>query len=115
MLIAQGSADFQVYPDKDYSLWQTTLAGRDNVTFKLYDGLSHLFMPNQISAGGVPDASVYNPPNHVDAQVIADIAAWITRPVRETAKHNRTQKGLPQNLAFWDNPFSSSAYYACRL
>ena len=44
MLILQGSADFQVYPDKDYKLWQTTLEGRNNATFKLYNGLSHLFM-----------------------------------------------------------------------
>ncbi|SHH47504.1 S-layer homology domain-containing protein [Sporobacter termitidis DSM 10068] len=79
MLILQGGADFQVYPDKDYKLWQTTLSGRGNVTFKLYDGLSHLFMPNQLSENGVPDASVYNPPNHVDAQVITDIAAWVGR------------------------------------
>lgn len=76
MLILQGSADFQVYPDKDYPLWQTALEGRSNATFKLYDGLSHLFMPNQISANGVPDVSVYNAPNHVAPQVITDIAAW---------------------------------------
>lgn len=77
MLILQGSADFQVYPNKDYKLWQTALEGRSNVTFKLYDGLSHLFMPNQISANGAPDTSVYNAPNHVDSRVIADIAAWV--------------------------------------
>lgn len=79
MLILQGGADFQVYPDKDYKLWQTTLEGRSNVTFKLYDGLSHLFMPNQISTAGVPDVSVYNAPNHVDPQVITDIAAWVNK------------------------------------
>ena len=79
MLILQGSADFQVYPDKDYKLWQSTLEGRNNDTFKLYDGLSHLFMANQISAGGAPDVSVYNAPNHVEAQVMTDIAAWIDK------------------------------------
>ena len=79
MLILQGGADFQIYPDKDYKLWQTTLEGRSNATFKLYDGLSHLFMPNQISANGAPDSSVYNAPNHVDLQVITDIAAWINK------------------------------------
>lgn len=77
MLILQGGADFQVYPDKDYTLWQTALKGRSNATFKLYDGLSHLFMPNQISANGVPDVSVYNAPDHVAPQVITDIAAWV--------------------------------------
>lgn len=77
MLVLQGSADFQVYPDKDYTLWQTALKGRGNATFKLYNGLSHLFMPNQISANGAPDTSVYNAPNHVAPQVITDIATWV--------------------------------------
>jgi dienelactone hydrolase len=77
MLILQGSADFQVYSDVDYKLWQSTLSGRGNVTFKLYDGLSHLFMPNQIPADGAPDVSVYNAPNHIDPAVIKDISAWI--------------------------------------
>lgn len=77
MLILQGGADFQVYPDKDYPLWQTALSGRSNVTFKLYDGLSHLFMPNQISVNGAPDVSVYNVPGHVDYHVITDIATWV--------------------------------------
>lgn len=77
MLIMQGSADFQVYQDIDYKLWQTTLQGRSNVTFKLYNGLSHLFMPNQVSTNGAPDTSCYNAPNHVDPQVISDIASWV--------------------------------------
>lgn len=77
MLILQGSADFQVYVDKDYKLWQDALSGRTNVTFKLYDGLSHLFMPNQVSPTGAPDVTLYNAPNHVDAKVISDIAAWV--------------------------------------
>lgn len=77
MLVLQGSADFQVYPDKDYTIWQTALKGRSNATFKLYNGLSHLFMPNQIPANGAPDTSVYNAPNHVAPQVITDIATWV--------------------------------------
>ncbi len=77
MLIIQGSADFQVYADKDYKLWQTELAGRSNVTFKLYDGLSHLLMPNQISSNGAPDITLYDAPNHVAPQVIGDIASWV--------------------------------------
>jgi len=35
-LILQGSADFQVYADKDFAAWQELLAGRQNVAFKLY-------------------------------------------------------------------------------
>ncbi|GAB6277160.1 MAG: alpha/beta fold hydrolase [Rectinema sp.] len=77
MLILQGGTDFQVYPDKDYTLWQTTLKGRNNVTFHLYGGLSHQFMSHQFSASGAPDISVYDAPNHVSSQVISDIAAWV--------------------------------------
>jgi uncharacterized protein len=77
MLILQGSADFQVYPDKDFELWKTTLKDYNNVTYHLYDGLSHLFMPNQISPNGTPDISLYNAPNHIYPQVITDIAAWV--------------------------------------
>lgn len=79
MLILQGANDFQVYADKDYKLWKTTLKGRKNVTFKLYPGLSHLFMANQDSANGAPDITVYNAPNHVKAQVIKDIAVWVKK------------------------------------
>ncbi len=46
MLILQGSADFQVYPDKDYAAWQALLEGKENATFKLFEGLNHLFMPS---------------------------------------------------------------------
>ncbi len=80
MLILQGSADFQVYSDQDYVLWQSTLTGRKNVEFKLYNGLSHLFMTNQISANGAPDVSVYNAPNHVAPEVVTEIAAWVNKP-----------------------------------
>ena len=79
MLILQGSADFQVYADKDYKLWQTTLKNHKNVTYHLYNGLSHEFMPNQISENGFPDVSVYNAPNHVDPKVIKDISVWVKK------------------------------------
>jgi dienelactone hydrolase len=77
MLILQGEEDFQVYADKDFKLWKTTLKNHKNVTYKLYPGLSHLFMTKQISKNGAPDISLYNAPNHVDKQVIKDIAAWV--------------------------------------
>jgi Lysophospholipase len=78
MLILQGSADFQISADKDYTLWQSTLKDRTNVTYHLYEGLSHLFMPNQLlPEHSIPNASVYNAPNHIEPQVITDIATWV--------------------------------------
>lgn len=73
MLILQGDADFQVSPEKDYTLWQETLSGRDNVTFRLYEGLNHLMMPTQ----GKRDISEYQVVSHVNQEVIDDIAAFV--------------------------------------
>lgn len=73
VLILQGDADFQVYPEKDYVLWQETLAGRDNAVFHLYEGLNHLMMPTQ----GKRDITEYSVKGHVDEQVIDDIAEFI--------------------------------------
>lgn len=73
MLIMQGSADFQVSPDKDYKMWTELLSDNTNVSFKLYDGLNHLFMPTS----GKTDVSEYETRSEVDGQVISDIAEWI--------------------------------------
>ena len=73
LLILQGDADFQVYADVDYPLWQEALAGRDNVSFCLYEGLNHLMMPTQ----GLRDTTEYVTPSHVRADVIADIADFV--------------------------------------
>ena len=74
MLILQGKNDFQVLYETDYMLWQEVLAEKDIVTFKAYDGLSHVFMPGSKERF---EGAVYDPPAHVDQQVITDIAEWI--------------------------------------
>lgn len=73
MLILQGEADFQIYADVDYPLWQEKLADRDNVVFHLYPGLNHLMMPTQNKR----DVSEYQVKSNVDQQVIDDIAAFV--------------------------------------
>ncbi|PGX85343.1 permease [Bacillus thuringiensis] len=75
MFIMQGTTDFHVLEKVDYKLWQEALAGKDNVSFKLYPGLSHLFMPG--GSADKFDGSIYNKPAHVDSQVIEDISGWI--------------------------------------
>lgn len=75
IFIAQGSEDFQVYADIDYVAWQDLLKDRDNVTFRLYDNLNHLFM----TSNGRMDTSEYNIKGSVDSQVIDDIAKWILK------------------------------------
>ena len=79
MLFLQGSGDFQVSPTLDFARWQRELAGRPHTAFHLYPGLSHLFMP----AGKTGTVADYKAPEHVDAQVVADIAAWVkAQPAR---------------------------------
>lgn len=75
MFFAQGDADFQVSPQKDFAAWEDLFSGKANVQFKLYPGLGHLFTPApQNAANTIAD---YDAPQTVDAQVISDIAAWI--------------------------------------
>lgn len=72
MLILQGGDDFQVSPKSDFDTWKTSLAGKSNVTFHLFPGLSHLFMP-----GPARSPADYAKPTHVDPAVIREIANWI--------------------------------------
>lgn len=73
IFIMQGDADFQVSVENDYNAWKELLDGKDNVSFKLYNGLNHLFMPST----GAMDATEYEEASVVDPQVIEDIATFI--------------------------------------
>jgi len=72
VLILQGERDIQVRMT-DFNLWKADLASHKNVTFKSYPAVTHLFMPG--TGPGTP--AEYNTPNHVEADVVADIAVWI--------------------------------------
>ena len=76
MLIMQGSKDVQVSADADFGMYKELLSGRPNVTFKLYEGLNHLFMASAIGTiSGLTEE--YQIEGVVDGQVLADIAEWI--------------------------------------
>ena len=77
MLILQGANDFQVFADVDFAMFRELLGDRDNVTFRLYEGLGHLFMP---CAATNPTDALWerdNTPARVDARVLRDMAEWI--------------------------------------
>lgn len=79
MLILQGADDFQVSPRLDFDRWKRGLHGDAGVTFRLYPGLSHLFMP----AGKTGTLADYRVPGRVASRVIAGIASWIkAQPAR---------------------------------
>jgi dienelactone hydrolase len=72
MLFLQGGRDFQVI-DTDWQLWRKALADASRAVFKHYPALNHL----GIAGAGPGSLAEYNRPGHVDAQLIADTAAWI--------------------------------------
>lgn len=74
MLILQGERDYQVTM-KDFALWQAALEGRDNVEYRSYPKLNHLFVAGE----GKPNPAEYEKPGHMSAEVIDDIVRWIQR------------------------------------
>jgi uncharacterized protein len=72
MLILQGSRDYQV-TEADFDAWKVALGGREDVTFRLYPELNHLFMAGE----GMATPAEYGLPGKVAEEVIADIAAWV--------------------------------------
>jgi uncharacterized protein len=73
MLILQGGRDYQVTVDDDLARWKAALGERPDVTIHVYPAHNHLF-----TAGSGPSTPAeYEPAQHVDSAVIADIADWI--------------------------------------
>ncbi len=73
MSLVQGGRDYQV-PPGELAAWQRALAGRTDVTSKVYPALDHLLFPG---SGPSTPAEYAVPGQHVDPQLIADLAAWI--------------------------------------
>lgn len=75
MLFLQGSADFQVYADKDFEQWKSLLKGKSSVEFKVYNGLNHLFMVSQGEKAGAIEE--YYLKGQVSQMVINDIISFV--------------------------------------
>jgi dienelactone hydrolase len=76
MLFLLGGSDYQV-TQEDFQIWQDALGGRDDVQFRLYPGLSHLFMP--VEGGQKATPATYTVAGHVAEEVVNDIGSWIKR------------------------------------
>ncbi|HKL28102.1 MAG TPA: alpha/beta fold hydrolase [Natrialbaceae archaeon] len=72
LYVLQGGRDYQVTPEGDFERWQVALGDEDNVSFSLYDGLNHLFMPGS----GPPNPGEYTQPGNVARPVVEDVAEW---------------------------------------
>ncbi|AZN42626.1 alpha/beta hydrolase family protein [Paenibacillus albus] len=76
IFIVQGDKDVQVSVEKDFNRYREILKDHPDVTFKLYSGLNHMFMPSVF--GTLKEIwDEYNTPQTVDRTVIEDIAKWI--------------------------------------
>ena len=76
ILVMQPEKDMQVLADVDFALYKELLTGRGNVTFKLFEGLNHIFMTT--TAENITDTLLdWEIPNNVDTQVLASIVEWI--------------------------------------
>ena len=76
MLIMQGEKDFQVKADTDFAGYQNLLKNRKNVSFKLYEGLNHAFVP-YITEDITQVKKEFSVERHIGEDVIGDIAGWI--------------------------------------
>lgn len=76
LLIMQGEKDFQATVEQDFEGYRKLLEGRANVTFRLYPGLNHAFVP-AISENIMDAKREYNVERHIGEDVIADIAGWV--------------------------------------
>ena len=76
ILIMQGEKDFQATAEKDFAAYQQLLAGKEQVSFRLYPGLNHAFVPS-VFADIMKAKQEYAVEQHIGEEVIGDIAAWI--------------------------------------
>ena len=76
VLILQGDADFQVSVKKDYELYQQICDGKENVSFKLYEGLNHAFV-SYISKDITKAKNEYNVERHIPEYVMMDMVEWM--------------------------------------
>jgi dienelactone hydrolase len=79
LLILQGERDYQVTL-VDFNMWREALTKQNEVDFKLYPGLNHLF----IFGEGKPHPGEYEVPGQVDKKVIDDISIWVKRWAENT-------------------------------
>jgi alpha-beta hydrolase superfamily lysophospholipase len=73
MLILQGGRDYQATVADDLARWKAGLAERPNVTIRVYPAANHLF----VGGAGPSTPAEYEPAQHMDPAVVADIANWL--------------------------------------
>ena len=75
VLLLQGGRDYQVTVEEDLRVWQAALAGRANVTSKVYAADNHCFFVGS----GPSSPADYEAAQNVDPEVVSDVADWLGR------------------------------------
>lgn len=78
ILVLQGGRDYQVLESKDFKGWKDALNHRENVEFKLFKELNHLFIEGE----GRSTPQEYMVEGHVEKDVIDSIVQWIKKNKR---------------------------------
>ena len=76
MLVMQPERDFQITADVDFVALQELLAEHDNVIFRLYEDLDHVFTSSR-ATNFIEHAASVMAGGHVDRSVLQDIVDWI--------------------------------------
>jgi hypothetical protein len=76
-----GGCQYQATVADDLAGWKSGLAHSPEVTLGVYDADNHFFFPE----AGPSAPAEYEPAQHVDPAVVADIASWLTTAVEKSA------------------------------
>ncbi|HUY97350.1 MAG TPA: alpha/beta hydrolase [Verrucomicrobiae bacterium] len=99
MLILQGGRDYQATVRDDLARWEAGLAGRPDVTICVYPHDNHLFF----SGTGRSTPAEYEPVQHVDPVVVADVTDWLAR-LADTPRRPESEPGSAVAEALGDGP-----------
>ncbi|GFF66464.1 hypothetical protein CNMCM8927_004850 [Aspergillus lentulus] len=73
VLVLQGARDYQVTVNEDYASFYAKFKDRQNMHFRLYEKLNHLFVPGE----GKSTPAEYDIRGSVDVAVVDDIERWV--------------------------------------
>lgn len=76
VFIAQGEKDLQVRTERDFAGYKKLFGKRKNISFKVYEGLNHAFVPAMYSEM-MKATKEFSKERHIGEEVISDIAGWI--------------------------------------
>ena len=97
MLVLQGGRDYKVTLE-DFAGWKKSLRGQSRASFRLYPSLDHYFIRGQ----GLPMPADDGLGEHVDGQVVTDMAKWIGTTFECAPARERGIVTAPRWVSRWN-------------